>query len=403
MNRMSMAQQLNEQIDGESILDGILGEVANSKSAFSGVGAEVAADSLAESKRATDESRAKGLVAKKNASKAVEAAFTNPDASDARDIFAIMKADETNNKAELDADREARIIKARAVAPVEVGNRESLIADSKKVARQNLARKGIEDNKNRVRSEEDQTFLEGGGLSPLQKQANPDDINSAVQEAQEYEGGATSGAGLMSKEPASRPFTALEIEQAAEMGVTISNKNGLPADENGDIVKANAFTDFFKNLFGLNGEGSSGSDPINVRNNNLGNIKNVSSNNWQGQTNLKTKETFASFSSPELGVRALKKVIQANINATSTIEEYVNRYASEPKEKAYFKKTGSLMPHLKNYALIIAKSQGLDSEKAKLPKKANMLEWIKATAKAEGGAGALSYFTDDVINAGIKL
>ena len=53
--------------------------------------------------------------------------------------------------------------------------------------------------------------------------------------------------------------------------------------------------------------------------------------------------------------------------------------------------------------LALAKSQGLDSEKAKLPKKANMLEWIKATAKAEGGAGALSYFTDDVINAGIKL
>ena len=145
------------------------------------------------------------------------------------------------------------------------------------------------------------------------------------------------------------------------------------------------------------------SAPINVRNNNLGNIKNLSSNNWKGQTNLKTKETFASFSSPELGVRALKKVIQANINATSTIEEYVNRYASEPDEKAHFKKTGSLLPHLRNYALVIAKSQGLDSEKAKLPKKANMLEWIKATAKAEGGAGALSYFTDDVIKAGIKL
>ena len=147
----------------------------------------------------------------------------------------------------------------------------------------------------------------------------------------------------------------------------------------------------------------SSSNPINVRNNNLGNIKNISSNKWKGQTNLKTKETFASFSSPELGVRALKKVIQVNINKTSTIEEYVNRYASEPDEKAHFKKTGSLLPHLKNYALVVAKSQGLKSEKDKIPKKVNMLEWIKATARAEGGEGALKYFTDDVINAGIKL
>jgi len=141
---------------------------------------------------------------------------------------------------------------------------------------------------------------------------------------------------------------------------------------------------------------------INVRNNNLGNIKNSSKNKWKGQTNLDTEETFASFSSPELGVRALKKVIEANIKATSTIEEYVNRYASEPDERAHFKKTGSLLPHLRNYALVIAKSQGLDSEKDTLPKETNMLEWIKATARAEGGEEALNYFTDDIIKAGIK-
>jgi len=139
MNRMSMAQQLNEQIDGESILDGILGEVANSKSAFSGVGAEVAAASLAKSKRATDESRAKGLVARKNASNVVKEAFTDPNASDTRDLFSLMKADETNNKAELDADREARIIKANAA---------------------------INASKNRVVSEQDRTFLNTGKIGP---------------------------------------------------------------------------------------------------------------------------------------------------------------------------------------------------------------------------------------------
>jgi len=159
MNRMSMAQQLNEQIDGESILDGILGEVANSKSAFSGVGAEVAADSLAESKRATDESRAKGLVARKNASAAVKAAFTNPDASDARDIFAIMKADETNNKAELDADREARIIKANAVAPVDVDT-----SAARKSNNYKRAKDAIDENNSKVVSEQDQTYLDTGKL-----------------------------------------------------------------------------------------------------------------------------------------------------------------------------------------------------------------------------------------------
>jgi len=143
--------------------------------------------------------------------------------------------------------------------------------------------------------------------------------------------------------------------------------------------------------------------PINVRNNNLGNIKNIKSNDWKGQTNLDSDETFASFSSPELGVRALKKVIQSNINATNTIEEYVNRYASEPKEKAYYKKNGKLMPHLENYATKIAKSQGLDSTTAAIPKDVDMLSWIKATAIAEGGADALTYFTDDVINKGLAL
>ena len=165
MNRMSMAQQLNEQIDGESILDGILGEVANSKSAFSGVGAEVAADSLAESKRATDESRAKGLVARKNASAAVKAAFTNPDASDARDIFAIMKADETNNKAELDADREARIIKASSVVPVATDT--------------SRAKAAIDASKNRVVSEQDETYL---NTSKLIEEAPLGNMNSTFVE-----------------------------------------------------------------------------------------------------------------------------------------------------------------------------------------------------------------------------
>jgi len=61
------------------------------------------------------------------------------------------------------------------------------------------------------------------------------------------------------------------------------------------------------------------------------------------------------------------------------------------------------MPHLENYATKIAKSQGLDSTTAAIPKDVDMLSWIKATAVAEGGADALTYFTDDVINRGLAL
>ena len=142
--------------------------------------------------------------------------------------------------------------------------------------------------------------------------------------------------------------------------------------------------------------------PRNVQNNNLGNIKHNPNNNWKGQTEEKKDGTFVSFKTPELGVRALKKVITANINATNSIEEYVNRYASEPKEKEYYRKNGKLMPHLQNYAKVIASSQGIRDIK-KMPKDINMKKWIKATAVAEGGGKALKYFTDDVIERGIQM
>jgi len=143
--------------------------------------------------------------------------------------------------------------------------------------------------------------------------------------------------------------------------------------------------------------------PLNVRNNNLGNIKNIQANEWVGQNNLETDETFANFETPQLGVRALTKVVQANINATNTFEEYVNRYASEPDEKDYYEKNGELMSHLKNYGSVIAASQGINDVKQNIPEDINMLEWIKATARAEGGSDALSYFTDDIIKEGIEL
>ena len=65
------------------------------------------------------------------------------------------------------------------------------------------------------------------------------------------------------------------------------------------------------------------------------------------------------------------------------------------------------MPHLVNYAKTLATSQGIDLSNSnwikQKPKSINKLEWIKATATAEGGRGALTYFTDKVINGGLQL
>ena len=172
INRMSMAQQLNEQVDGQSILDGILEEVATASSAFTGVGADVAKASLAQSKEDTAKSRTEGLVARKGSSDIVKAAFTDPNASDVRDLFAVMKANEKNNEAEINADREARIIKASAEAPVDTNNSDNY----------NIGKAAIDARKNRVVSEQDQTFLAGEGLKE-DDSGNAAAIDSAVREA----------------------------------------------------------------------------------------------------------------------------------------------------------------------------------------------------------------------------
>jgi len=205
MNRMSMAQQLNEQMDGESLLDGILEEVANAKSAFSGVGKEVAADSLAQSKTNTAEARAKGLVARKNASNVVKEAFTDPNASYARDIFSLMKADETNNKTELDADREARIIKASSVVPVATNT-----STARKSNNYKIAKDAIDASKNRVVSEKDETYL---NTSKLIEEAPLGNMNSTFVEDEftgpddmPYGDGPVSG-GLMNRPPKARPLS----------------------------------------------------------------------------------------------------------------------------------------------------------------------------------------------------
>jgi len=120
--------------------------------------------------------------------------------------------------------------------------------------REKLARQAIIDAKEKVKSAEDEYFLDTGKVYEPDVQfgvvSGGEFTEANERDAPEFEpGDAPEGLGLGSRRTAPRPFTALEIEQAAEVGVTISNKNGLPADENGDIVKTNAVTDFFNNLF----------------------------------------------------------------------------------------------------------------------------------------------------------
>jgi LysM repeat protein len=60
------------------------------------------------------------------------------------------------------------------------------------------------------------------------------------------------------------------------------------------------------------------------------------------------------------------------------------------------------MPHLEQYAKSLMKSQGATDIKSK-PSNVDMTEWVKATITAEGGAEALTYFSDTVINKGVEL
>jgi hypothetical protein len=156
----------------------------------------------------------------------------------------------------------------------------------------------------------------------------------------------------------------------------------------------------------------------NIRNNNLGNLK-ITGDRWQGMVDNPNEETFVTFDSPEKGIRAMNRVVDANLRATNSFETYVNRYASEPREKARYAESGKLDEHLFNYAKQLAESQGIKTNTyveyvsgsgrgssawiEGKPVIKSKKDWIKATAVAEGGEGALDYFSDDIIDAGLLL
>jgi len=91
--------------------------------------------------------------------------------------------------------------------------------------------------------------------------------------------------------------------------------------------------------------------PLSIITNNAGNIKYDENNNWKGQTG--SYKGFCTFSDKRYGLRAMALVIKANIEVTSTVEEFVLRYASEPDETIHSE-------NIRNYARAIRKHLGKD-------------------------------------------
>ena len=182
INRMSMAQQLNEQVDGQSILDGILEEVATASSAFTGVGADVAKASLAQSKEDTAKSRTEGLVARKGSSDIVKAAFTDPNASDVRDLFAVMRANEKNNEVEI-AKKRSEMMAQTAVAPL----------DENTSPKEKFLRTGVPPTVQAKRSDINSALEEAIGTDTSLTQS-PDSINTDEKRAEDAQ--YLSGSGL---------------------------------------------------------------------------------------------------------------------------------------------------------------------------------------------------------------
>jgi len=139
-----------------------------------------------------------------------------------------------------------------------------------------------------------------------------------------------------------------------------------------------------------------------IQSNNAGNIKTVVGTVWNGQIN-KNSNKFVEFSSPELGILALNKVLEANLTKVSTPKELILRYAAESKERTEYKRTGKLPANLLNYAKSVAKSQGIANIDGKLPKNVDMVKLIKVMIRHEGGKEASTYYTDKIIKDGMRL
>lgn len=125
------------------------------------------------------------------------------------------------------------------------------------------------------------------------------------------------------------------------------------------------------------------STPLSVRNNNPGNLKYVSSNQWVGST-YSGAGRFEQFNNKFSGMRAMLIVLTTNVYVTNSVEEFVLRYAREKDETID-------TPHLKSYVRNIERRLGY-SGKIKVT---DITKLMTVVVRQEGGQDAVNYFLKD--------
>jgi len=131
-------------------------------------------------------------------------------------------------------------------------------------------------------------------------------------------------------------------------------------------------------------------DPLNVRNNNPGNIKDFGVE-WDGMINAPlTDGSFLKFDSPEMGVRALTKDLTNKMGrGLNTVGKIVNVYApsSENDTNAYIDS--------------VTQSMGIGADD--VLSEESLSDLIRAIIRQEGGDDALQHYNDDIILKGMNL
>lgn len=132
-----------------------------------------------------------------------------------------------------------------------------------------------------------------------------------------------------------------------------------------------------------------------VRNNNPGNIDRDGTD-WDGMSSDQTTDSrFVVFDTPEMGVRAMGKVLKTykTTHKLDTISGILNRW-SPPTEN-----------DTASYINNVSKDLGIDAnQKIDVVKdKDTMKNLIKAIIKTEGGKEATEFYTSDIVDRGVDL
>tara|TARA_B110000503_G_C7095542_1_gene391429 strand:+ start:316 stop:1413 length:1098 start_codon:yes stop_codon:yes gene_type:complete len=202
--------------------------------------------------------------------------------------------------------------------------------------------------------------------------------------------------------PAKQAADAFMIERTPDQITAIQEFLGVTAD--GDLGKETRIAIAnYKNVFGEEKLLAKFPYPASlqatgvrsVRNNNPGNIDR-NKIKWEGMADdQKSDSRFVVFKTPELGARAMAKVLRNyqtryNLNTVSGI---ISRWAP-PSEN-----------NTKSYTATVAKAAGVTINQTIdiVNDKTLLSKIMTAMIKVEGGNDAVKHFTPDVIKAGIEL